>query len=179
MRNALILSLFFLTACASVKDLTSASSCKVWKEEVLFGPTAVDVGSNGAYWDGLCKNLWWDCKQVHARSEENRFGKKEVYLNVSSDYGGISWDQDNKALGIIAGNEFNYNKENPLYKYISFTPLKVNEKEKTVGYIADIHILGMQSEVTYNFNSHCSNEQALLGALAVSAVGTLKNQKDK
>lgn len=176
MKNTFFALLLFLTACASSKQLETAESCKVWKEEIPFGRTWVDVGRNGAYWDGLCKNLWWDCKHVSASIKESSSGAKEVFLYISSDYK-MNWDQKDEALGIISGNEFNYNQKNLLARYISFTPLTVDSNAKKVQYKTNIHILGMSSEVNYSFNSHCSGDQALLGALAISAVAQLQNKK--
>lgn len=181
MKYKLFFLVFTLTACATSKDYQQATSCKVWKDEIPFGPTAVDVGDRGAYWSGQCKNLWWGCKSVSTNIELNKEGKKEVFLYISESEEKISWGKENASIGSISGDEFKDAQENMLEKVISLSPMKADSVSKTVSYTANLHFLGTTSKVTYYFNNHCSNEQALLGALAVSAVSRLSsnNQQPK
>lgn len=171
----LLVMTFFLNACATSKDLQKATSCKVWKDDFLFPPTAVDVGPTGAYWSGQCKKIWWDCKSVSVESKENSSGNKDVFLSISESEVKTDWSSENKSIGKIVGDEFQYNQKNILDKFISISPMKTDASTKTVSYRAQLHFLGAAGQVLYQYNSHCSNEQALLGALAVSAVSQLSS----
>ncbi|MGZ3790676.1 MAG: hypothetical protein ACXVCQ_19285 [Bacteriovorax sp.] len=170
----IIFTMMLASSCTSVKNLEKESTCNVWKDQIIFGPTHVSVGNNKASWSGNCKDLWWNCKNVSATLKKDT---GDVFLDVYDDYK-INWDTE-KPIGKILNNQFTYNEKNPLEKYISYTPIAVNVDAHTVTYRVKIPLMSLNSEVLYHYNKTCTPSEALLGTLAVGVVEGIQNDSAK
>ncbi|MGZ3790461.1 MAG: hypothetical protein ACXVLQ_18180 [Bacteriovorax sp.] len=49
-----ISTMMLTSSCTSVKNLEKESTCNVWKDQIIYGPTFVSVGNNKASWSGSC-----------------------------------------------------------------------------------------------------------------------------
>ena len=173
-----ILLLMFITSallsgCASVKQLENAESCRVWKESpFFFPPTAVQAWNRSASWSGHCRSLWWDCKNVTGRLEDNG----DISISNHEDYK-LNWDKPDIIIGKLLNGEFTYNGENPLAKFISYSAMRADMQDLAVKY--NVHAFGMSNEVAIRFNKECTAEQAILGSLVLGAVERLQAESSQ
>lgn len=141
---------------------------------MLFGPVHVSVGKSSASWSGQCTDLWWNCKVISGHIMKDT---KEVFVDTSED---TKLDfSPRKPIGKIIDNNFVYHQTNPLEKYISYTPWKVDKEKLIVSYSVTLHPFNKTSEVNFRFNKFCTEEQALLGALVVAEADHLKSSNLK
>lgn len=174
MKNYLILlSILILSSCASVQELEVADHCLVWRDQPIFGPTAVSAGNKSASWSGHCKNLWWGCKNVTGYIEDNG----DVYIHFYEDYK-QSFDQQ-KPIGKITNNIFTDSRENPFSSIIDTSPMRVDFNDLSVKYNVKFRPIYDAKEVSLRFNKACSAEDALIGVLVLNAVGQLQSETNR
>ncbi|MFZ3228603.1 MAG: hypothetical protein WA160_00235 [Pseudobdellovibrio sp.] len=162
---------FFSLSCTTVANLKKEEKCTVWKERILLNPISASAGHGRASWTGECKNLWWDCQIASSFVNKNT---GDVYLKIQAD-DKINWDQ-NKPIGKIRNNTFLYSQENPFKSLISQTPMISDATTQTVSFNLTLHPTNTTTTVVYQNNGKCSDEDALLGSLVVSAVEQLKSK---
>ncbi len=153
------LCLIMFVGCASVKDLEKAQTCKVWEEQPVLGPFAVDANKEFSRWEGRCAILGlFACEWVKTDMSKN---------NIFQDSNGIF--NSRTKVATFTGDTFVYERFY-LEKLFDIKPVKIDMDKKVATYQVDIqNPLGgkLNGERIIKFNNACSAKEVAMGAVTL------------
>jgi hypothetical protein len=161
--NLVIFSVLTLaSSCSSLDSINKNPACVVWKEQKYLGPYSTEVAESKAAWSGACRGAHWKCRTVDVSFDENK--------NVLID--GVT------SVGKIEGTDFKYSlktqsvDQRPM---ITYTALRVYPTLKEVH--ASISGADVTEETVYKYNDKCSNDQAIIGGIALGMIAEIQKEK--
>jgi hypothetical protein len=157
MKNLFSLGLMsiFLISCATSGELQKAKTCKVWEEQAVVGPFAVDANTKSSRWEGRC----------------TLFGLF-VCQWVETDMSGDDIYQDSNGILNRRSKIATYHKDRLVYEKFFLTsmfdikPVKIDMEKRVATYEVTFPSIvgkGVTGKRKIKFNKACSAKEVAMG----------------